>query len=254
VAKGNDKIWAPVAERDLAQSTDINSLLQLGDDWLKLGDRAKDPIRSSTRMRASQEWATALARASPALVSDVEQKLDPRLVKLWGTSYVATTGDAAGESIPGTERYSPGAAFTIEFWVSTRETTGTLLSKRQTAADLSVIIHLHDGAPQLSIATPGEGGSLGGAPINDGRWHHIALTKQGDDLKLFVDGKPAHASTVKIPLVSQSAWLFGSSYMRTPCAARFGGARISSTARYAGAGAFSPRWVHPSDRATLYSQ
>jgi hypothetical protein len=254
LAKGNDKSWAPVAVRDLAQSTDINSLLQLGDDWLKLGDRAKDPIRSSTRIRASQEWATALAQASPALQSDVEQKLDPRLAKLWGTSYVVTTGDAAGESISGTEPYSPGAAFTIEFWVSTRETTGTLLSKRQTAADLSVILHIYDGAPQLSLATPGEGGSLGGTPINDGRWHHIALTKQGDDLKLFVDGKTVHTSTAKIPLVSNSAWLLGSSYMRIPCAARFGGLRISNTVRYAGEGPFSPRWIHPKDRRTLYSQ
>jgi hypothetical protein len=204
-------------------------------------------------LRASAAWTAALANASPALKLDVEQKLDPRLVKLFGASYVATTGDPNGAAIPGTERFSPTAAFTIEFWVSTKSPSGTLLSKKHAAGDMSVITRLQQGSLQLSIGlVSGERGSGGGPPINDGRWHHVALVKQDNDIKLYVDGKNIHSTTETMQLISESPWKFGCSYSSPPCAARFGGARISSTARYTGP--FTPEWLHLKDRDTQFPQ
>ncbi len=251
LAKGNDKVWAPLAQRDLAPSPSANALLQAGDDWLKAGEKEKEPIKSGVRLRADRAYAAALAAVEPGFKLDLEQKLDPRLIRLFGATYLVANGDAAGAEIVGTEPLSPGETWTIEFWVSTMSSRGTLISKRHLPGDATVLAHLDDGVVNLSVAIGGgESGSGGGARINDGRWHHIALVKQAQGLKLFVDGQSASSATVATPLLSDSPWKFGCSLGRPACAARFGGTRISNVARYSGS--FSPQFLHPRDRKTLY--
>jgi hypothetical protein len=153
-------------------------------------------------------------------------------------------------AIPGSDRLSPTENFTIEFWVATQSPKGTLLSKKHAAEESSVIVHLDNTIPNLSVAVGGgEGGSGGGPPINDGQWHHLALVKQADGVTLYVDGKSVTRTTLKAPLQSRSPWKFGTSHNRTPCTARFGGVRISKTARYSDA--FEPKRVHSKDKDTL---
>lgn len=253
MAKGDDKVWAPIAQRELSPSQAANDWLQLGDDWFQAGIREKDPIKTLTCNYADHAWQKAVAAATQLHKKDVEQKVDQRMGKLFGTSFVVSKGDSGGVTIPGSNSLSPSEAFTIEFWVSTVAPKGTLLSKKHSAEDSSIIVHLDNAVPNLSVASGGgEGGSGGGGSINDGNWHHLAMVKQGNDLVLYVDGSRAVTSNLKVPLQSRSPWKYGASHNRVACVARFGGLRISKTARYQDA--FTPAKVHLKDKDTLLPQ
>ena len=250
LAKANDKIWAPLAQRELSPPQAANDWLQLGDDWLQAGLKEKEPVKFLTAERADRAWQQAIATATQLHKKDMEQKVDQRTAKLFGTSLASTRGDAAGAAIPGSDRFSPLDAFTIEFWMSTTAAKGTLLSKKHSADESSIIVHLDGGAANLSVAMGGgEGGSGGGLPINDGKWHHLAMVKVGNDIVLYVDGTKATSSTLKGPVASRSPWKFGTSHNRTPCSARFGGIRISKSARYENS--FTPKKLHAKDKDTL---
>ena len=251
LAKANDKVWAPIAQRELKPDKLSSDFLQLGDEWLEAGDREKDPIRPIARDRADQMWQQAMAKAPDIGKAETEQKVDQRFVKMFGPSFVATNGNATGAAIPGSDRFSPTEAFTIEFWVSTRTARGTLLSKAHNVGDASIIAHVDGGSPNLSIKKGGgEGGSGAGAPINDGQWHHIAIVKKHDEITMYVDGRQGSRANEPAVLASSSPWKFGCSRDRAACAARFGGVRISNTVRYEGN--FSPKRSFAKDSNTLF--
>lgn len=253
MSKGNDKVWAPIAQRELSPPQAANEWLQLGDDWLQAGLREKDPIKTLVGVYADHAWEQALATATQLHKKEIEQKVEQRIAKLFGSSFAATKGDNVGIAVPGSDRLVPTETFTIEFWVATTAAKGTLLSKKHSGEDSSIIIHLDNAVPNLSIASGGgEGGSGGGAAINDGSWHHLAMVKQGRDLALYVDGTRTVTSSLKSTLQSRSPWKFGASYNRAPCAARFGGIRISKSARYQGS--FTPTKAHLKDKDTLLPQ
>ncbi len=253
LAKANDKVWAPIAQRELKADKLSSDFLQLGDDWFEAGEREKDPIRPIARDRADQMWQQAIAKAPDIGKAETEQKVDQRFAKMFGNSFVATNGNAAGATIPGTDRFSPGDYFTIEFWVSTRTPRGTLLSKCHNVGDSSIIAHVDGGAPNLSIKKGGgEGGSGAGAPINDGQWHHIAIVKKHDEISMYVDGRLGSRATEAAVLASASPWKFGCSRDRPACAARFGGIRISNSVRYEEN--FTPQKSFSKDSSTLFPQ
>ena len=250
LAKGNDKVWAPIAQRELKPDKLSSDFLQLGDDWFEAGEREKDPIRALARDRADQMWQQAIAKAPDIGKAETEQKVDQRFVKMFGSSFVTTNGNAAGAAIPGSNPFSPSDYFTIEFWVSTRTPRGTLLSKCHNAGDASIIAHLDGGAPNLSIKKGGgEGGSGAGGPINDGLWHHIAIVKKHDEISMYVDGRLGSRATEPAALASSSPWKFGCSRDRAACAARFGGVRISNVVRYEAN--FTPKKSFAKDANTL---
>lgn len=252
LAKANDKVWAPIAQLEMKPDKLSNDWIQLGDAWFDAGDRDKDPIRTVTRDRADLAWRTAIDKASELGKQDIEAKTDLRFTKLFGSSLAATNGGPAGATIPGSERMTPGEQFTIEFWVSTRAARGTLLSKCHNAGDASIIAHIDGGAPQLSIKRGGgEGGSGAGAPINDGRWHHIAVVKKADEIVMYVDGRRGARITDQGGLGSTSPWKFGCSRDRPACAGRFGGVRISNVARYDSD--FTPKKSSLKDSNTLFA-
>ncbi|HEY4263465.1 MAG TPA: LamG-like jellyroll fold domain-containing protein, partial [Schlesneria sp.] len=242
LVKADDKVWAPLAQREINAPQTAPDWLQLGDDWQQAGIREKDVVKFATLERADHAWQQALATATQLQKKEMESKVDQRLVKLFGSSYAVTKGDAAGVAIPGSDRLSPTDNFTIEFWVATTSPKGTLLSKKHTGEESSFIVHLDNTEPNLSIAVGGgEGGGGGGGSINDGKWHHLAVVKQMDELTLYVDGGKATGSRLKAPLQSRSPWKFGTSQGRIACEARFGGIRISKSARYLDA--FTPERV-----------
>lgn len=94
-------------------------------------------------------------------------------------------------------------AFSIDAWVRTNAANGVIVSKRYSnfASALDVrgyVLKLAGGQLQFELATgptvwDQEWFSFVGAPLNDGRWHHVAATiKRGDPFgaKLYVDGVP----------------------------------------------------------------
>ena len=89
--------------------------------------------------------------------------------------------------------FAAGAPFTFSGWVRTKGDRGAILSQR----------HLQDGGADINITLEGgrlcalvrsDGRELGGharvigPPVNDGTWHHFALTRNGSTIELSVDG------------------------------------------------------------------
>lgn len=250
LAQSDDKTWAPIAARELNPPSKPVELLQFGDDWFKAGDKDKDPIRFLSRDKADAAWQLALQNAAGD-ADAIAQKVDQRFVKLFGASLAVTGGDAAGVSLPRTDRFVPAGEFTAEFWVSTQAKQGTLISKRHTQSDATMLCHIDNGKAGLSVAVGnGEGGSGGGPILSDGRWHHLALVKQQTQLTVYVDGQQAVKIDSSEELSSNSPWKLGTSFNRTPLAARFGGVRLSNNARYTGP--FVPKKVFAKDGTTLF--
>jgi hypothetical protein len=84
------------------------------------------------------------------------------------------------------------APFTMAFWVQTRNSKGTLLSHRN-SRDGSPVIDILITNSRVSAQVRKDGNEfdlpvqIDGRTINDGAWHHIALTRDGDTLELFLD-------------------------------------------------------------------
>lgn len=250
LAQSQDKTWAPIAKRELAPPDNPADLLKLGDDWFNAGDKDKDPLRLLSREKADAAWQLAL-RSGGANTDAIAKQVDQRFVKLFGSGLAVTGGDAAGVALPRTDRFVPGAEFTAEFWVSTLAKQGTLISKRHVQSDASVLCHIDNGKAGLSVAVGnGEGGSGGGPILADGQWHHLALVKQQTQLTVYVDGQQAVKIDSTEDLASNSPWKLGTSYNRTPLAARFGAVRLSNSARYTGA--FVPKKSFAKDSTTLF--
>jgi len=84
-------------------------------------------------------------------------------------------------------------AFTIETWVRTTATTGTIISKRDANSHGNFfVVSLNDGKIVLEINATDFAdytGATSPAAINDGRWHHIAAKRSSDgNLHLLIDG------------------------------------------------------------------
>jgi hypothetical protein len=249
--QSRDKVWAPLAEQELKPPLEAKALLQLGDDWFDAGNKEPDPVRLISRERADFAWQQAWNSTDESLRPKMASAVDQRFLKLFDKSLVLTQGDANGAALPGTERFNPGDEFTIEFWVSTINEKGTLLSKYRGDQESSLVIHLDKGTPQLSVKQGGgEGGSGGGEPVNDGAWHHFALVKTGADIVLFVDGKQVTRRQLKVPLVSLAPWKMGACPERPSTTGRFGRIRISNVARYSES--FLPQKSYRRDPDTLY--
>ncbi len=83
--------------------------------------------------------------------------------------------------------------FTIAFWTRTTRARGTLLSQRGSRDGSSLIDFLIEkGRAQVQFRSEGNAvfapAKIDGGAIDDGEWHHLALTRAGDKMELFLDG------------------------------------------------------------------
>jgi hypothetical protein len=89
--------------------------------------------------------------------------------------------------------FAARAPFTLAFWVRTGRARGTLLSQRHHAEGGPVIDVLLD-AGHVTAQVRQDGNdfaaplTLKGGRVGDSAWHHVALTRNGDTLELFLDG------------------------------------------------------------------
>jgi hypothetical protein len=109
---------------------------------------------------------------------------------LWfnGQSAYVDLGDSP------TLNFAAGQPFTVAGWVATKETAGTIVSFRnseQAGADIDVQVS----GGKLVGFVRADGSEFGvasvkGPVINDGKWHHFALSRHADGLiELFLDGQ-----------------------------------------------------------------
>jgi hypothetical protein len=89
--------------------------------------------------------------------------------------------------------FAARAPFTIAFWTRTSRARGTLLSQRNSRDGGAVIdVLLADGRAKAQVRQDGNDifgpTEVSSGIINDGKWHHLALTREGDSIELFLDG------------------------------------------------------------------
>jgi hypothetical protein len=85
------------------------------------------------------------------------------------------------------------APFTFAFWTKTARAQGTLLSQRRRSDGSAVLdVLLQGGRVQAQFRPDGNEFAIpvtvGGGAVNDRAWHHLALTRTGDRIELFLDG------------------------------------------------------------------
>jgi hypothetical protein len=128
--------------------------------------------------------------------------------------------------------------FTLELWITTTapslsggqayEGNGLLWSDVGGAADDFVLAMLNSG---LSFFTGNPDVSVtAGAPINDGRWHHLVATRtQGGNVEIFVDGvSRGTATTNNNPLTGNPSIVIGGNTLDS----RYFGGLIDEVAYY----------------------
>jgi len=110
------------------------------------------------------------------------------------SNYFDGTGDYL--SVPASAALSFAADFTIECWVNTSTTSLDPYGRRLWSFGSGVAFYLdalfYDGSsttPNICIEIASVGIIISGTiAVADGRWHHVALSRSGSSMKLFVDG------------------------------------------------------------------
>jgi hypothetical protein len=90
--------------------------------------------------------------------------------------------------------FAANAPFTIACWVRTSEPEGTLMAFRNSKTKKPAIqLTLRRGGITAAVTTdnhaPHKDVALDGPAINDGRWHHVALTRDAKHVALHVNGR-----------------------------------------------------------------
>jgi Concanavalin A-like lectin/glucanases superfamily len=90
--------------------------------------------------------------------------------------------------------FAAGKPFTFSVWTATKENEGPIVSFRNTRSGAPVIdVRVAKGQLAADVRADGTQfgvASLATAPLADGRWHHVALTRAADGtIALFLDGK-----------------------------------------------------------------
>jgi hypothetical protein len=90
--------------------------------------------------------------------------------------------------------FAAGAPFTISCWVSTTADAGVISSFRRRGNPFPVVdLVIKDGKARGWVRddTSNNGGAIPvGSPINDGKWHHVALVRKTDGtIEIHVDAK-----------------------------------------------------------------
>lgn len=253
IAKGVDPVLSPLAQRELAMNEQSpppteQERSKLADDWWEIAETEKEPGKTSIRDHAAEIYWSAASEAQGLAKDALLQKAD----RVFGsTKFLDSKGSLAGITIAPVE-FNPGQFFTIEFWISTTAENGALVSKRHNLeGESSLIVVMEGGIPAIASSSDSDLQSrVGKTKVNDGKWHHIAAVKVGQQLVLFVDGKKEVEITGLKTFTSLSQWKAGASMGIGSVAVRICRLRLSSTARYHVP--FVPEKQYPKDSSTLY--
>lgn len=100
-----------------------------------------------------------------------------------------------------------GGTFTISAWVKVDAVAAgrSLLYARRQGTQ-KVFVGLDNGVPFVQV---GDAVSPAGEPIKAGAWTHVAVTAAGNDIALYVDGKPYAKLDARLPAMSGPATLGG---------------------------------------------
>lgn len=95
--------------------------------------------------------------------------------------------------IPDSASLQLATGYTIAGWIKTSKGSGTIISKTGTSSPWSGYVFAlgPDSGGKLSLWNgTGSWYTSTGAAVNDGGWHHVAVTVNGTSLQYYVDGLP----------------------------------------------------------------
>ena len=100
-----------------------------------------------------------------------------------------------------------GGTFTVSAWVKVDAVAAgrSLLYARRQGAQ-TFFVGLDKGVPFVQV---GDAVSPAGEPLKAGAWTHVAVTAAGNDIALYVDGKPYAKLDARLPAMSGPATLGG---------------------------------------------
>lgn len=232
--QGDDRELARLAAEELEHPVEFQPIVQLVQKWLALANQYSGSDRESIETHALLLSMNAIPLAEDNQLPLIEQYAR----KLFGgATLINTTSQPQGVLIGGANANPPAEA-TIEFWMRTTDTRGGCLLKREKEPHDSIGVIIENGLAVLHA-----NGSFyredanSKAYVSDGQWHHLAVSKVGDHLSLFVDGAPVAELTPRagFPKRNDSQWRLGHhKWMRgdSHLAAQFARIRLSGVSRY----------------------
>jgi len=187
-------------------------------------------------LNSGQDYHTATFNNSAQL--DTAQK------KFGDSSLLLDDATTDYLSIPTSTEFGFGTgAFTVECWIRPDDVSAGdrhIFDTRDSGADAN--------AGRLYIATNQVRFNIGGSDVvtsgattlSADTWYHIAITRSGTDLKLFVDGSEAGSTTNSNDLGSTKRLFIGANFAGSnPFSGHIDEFRVSNTGRYTAA--FTPR-------------
>jgi hypothetical protein len=160
--------------------------------WTKLGTADAVTGNTITFNEIDQTGQFIVVQLSDALVSDVRGNM----YTLGGSgAFIDCSATASGLPQGNTAR-------TVEAWIKTTQTNiGNIVSWGQRANNLRNGVAVRSGRlgfiGQLNDRT-------GTAIINDGEWHHIAISHDGTTMRFYVDGVPDGAFPITLNTTDQN--------------------------------------------------
>jgi hypothetical protein len=136
----------------------------------------------SNRFIDNSTTGSVITKNGDAIVSNFGPFTETDLTT--GSAYFDGTGDYI--DIPSNVAFTLGTGnFTIEGWLYLNSgTSGTLYDSRTGAATISPVIYLNAGVITYFVGA----NRITGPTLIAGVWYHIAVTRNGTDTKMFVNG------------------------------------------------------------------
>ncbi|GGY04394.1 DUF2341 domain-containing protein [Paludibacterium paludis] len=99
-----------------------------------------------------------------------------------------------------------GGEFTFSAWVRPDPIKGTQLIYARRDAGNALLIGVNQGVPFVEVNGQRSGQAQ---PLAAGAWQHLAVTARGQQVQLYVNGRPAASLAVALPAIASAAVLGG---------------------------------------------
>ena len=143
-----------------------------------------------------------------------------------GDAAITANGTANGLAAAGATVSTPGETFSVEAWVRTTSTAGGVVAQygrtvpAASLADTDRALYV-DAGGRVSFGLSARGADRvtryttvrSGAPVNDGKWHHLVATVGAGGTTLYVDGAQVAANAAMTRAntrVAPAYWTLGS--------------------------------------------
>lgn len=237
------------AKRELEGSMDFNEIVSLSDEWLFLASGATKDDALVMKRHAWNIDQQGLRVADATQLTPMEL----RIAKEIGPTTVTRTRENENGLSLGGPQANIGPYATIEMWIRTNDSDGSIITKRFDKADSSVGLDIEGGTICYYAHGPTHSSLRHSTMrVDDGIWHHIAAVKLEEQLLLYVDGEIAGPPIIIENVnLSKTPWHLG--YMmveqQSPLDATYARIRISSIGRYHFS--FEPDLDYTADASTL---